>query len=161
MLYRRHLRGGEKRGAKVGKTKRGKGTKLMVIADAHGLPLAVHTASASPHEVTLVEAALDETVTVGRPERLIGDLAYDSDPLDQRLAQQGVEMIAPHKRNRKRAATQDGRALRRYKRRWKIERLFAWLNKFKRVLTRWDRCAEHYTGFVHLAFSTILLRRYL
>jgi transposase len=70
-------------------------------------------------------------------------------------------MIAPHKRNRKRAATQDGRVLRRYKRRWKIERLFAWLNKFKRVLTRWDRCSERYTGFVHLAFSMILLRRYL
>jgi len=145
----------------VGKTKRGKGTKLMVIADAHGLPLAVHTASASPHEVTLVEATLDETVTVGRPERLVGDLAYDSDPLDERLAAQGIEMIAPHKSNRVREATQDGRALRRYKRRWKIERLFAWLNKFKRVLTRWDRCADRYTGFVHLAFSMILLRRYL
>jgi transposase len=145
----------------VGKTKRGKGTKLMVIADACGLPLAVHTDSASPHEVTLVEATLDEVVTVGRPERLIGDLAYDSDPLDARLAEQGIEMIAPHKCNRKRAATQDQRVLRRYKRRWKIERLFAWLNKFKRVITRWDRCAERYTGFVHLALSMILLRRYL
>ena len=72
MLHRRHLRGGEKGGSKVGKTKRGKGTKLMVIADAHGLPLAVHTASASPHEVTLVEATLNETVTVGRPRRLVG-----------------------------------------------------------------------------------------
>ena len=145
----------------MGKTKRGKGTKLMVIADASGLPLAVHTASASPHEITLVEATLDEVVTMGRPERLIGDLAYDSDPLDARLAEQGIEMIAPHKRNRKRAATQDKRVLRRYKRRWKIERLFAWLNKFKRVITRWDRCAERYTGFVHLALSMILLRRYL
>lgn len=133
----------------------------MVIADAHGLPLAVHTSSASPHEVTLVEATLAETITLGRPERLVGDRAYDSDPLDQKLAQMGIELIAPHKCNRKRAATQDGRALRRYKRRWKIERLFAWLNKFKRVLTRWDYCAERYTAFVHLAFSIILLRRYL
>jgi transposase len=98
---------------------------------------------------------------VGRPERIIGDRAYDSDPLDQRLAARGIELIAPHKSNRKRTATQDGRALRRYKRRWKIERLFAWLNAFKRVLTRWDRCADRYTGFVHLAFSMILLRRYL
>ncbi len=145
----------------MGKTKRGKGTKLMVIADAHGLPLAVHTASASPHEVTLVDATLNETVTLGRPERLVGDLAYDSDPLDAALASQGIEMIAPHKRNRKRAATQDGRALRRYKRRWKIERTFAWLNAFKRVITRWDRCVERYTAFVHLALSMILLRRYL
>jgi len=133
----------------------------MVIADAHGLPLAVHTSSASPHEVTLVEATLAETLTLGRPERLVGDLAYDSDPLDAALAAQGIEMIAPHKCNRKKAATQDGRALRRYKRRWKIERTFAWLNAFKRVITRWDRCAERYTAFVHLAFSMILLRRCL
>ena len=80
----------------------------MVIADAHGLPVAVHTASASPHEVTLVEATLDETLTLGRPRRLIGDRAYDSDPLDQRLAQNGIEMISPHWRGRKRPATQDG-----------------------------------------------------
>lgn len=161
MLYRRHLRGGEKGGFAVGKTKRGKGTKLMVIADAAGLPLAMHTTSASPHEVTLVEATLDETLTVGRPQRLIGDLAYDSDPLDQRLAAQGVELIAPHKRNRVKPATQDARALRRYRRRWKIERLFAWLNKFKRVMTRWDRLIDHFNAFVHLACSMILMRRYL
>lgn len=161
MLHRRHLRGGEKGGSKVGKTKRGKGTKLMVIADAHGLPLAVHTASASPHEVTLVEATLDETVTVGRPRRLVGDRAYDSDPLDQKLVQCGIELIAPHRKNRVKPASQDGRPLRRYKRRWKIERTFAWLNKFKRVITRWDRCIKRYTAFVHLALAMILLRRNL
>ena len=133
----------------------------MVIAHASGFPLGVYTSSASPHEVTLVEATLNEVVTVGRPERLIGDRAYDSDPLDQKLAAQGIELIAPHKSNRKRAATQDARTLRRYKRRWKIEGLFAWLNAFKRVLTRWDRCAHRYTVFVHLAFPIILLRRYL
>lgn len=161
MLYRRHLRRGEKRGAKVGKTKRGKGTKLMAIADATGLPLAVHTASASPHEVTLVDATLNETVTMGRPERLVGDRAYDSDPLDERLADDGIEMIAPHKCSRVKPVTQDGRILRRYKRRWKIERLFAWLNKFRRVLTRWEYDDRRFTGFVHLACSMILLRRYL
>ena len=161
MLCRRHLRGGEKGGFAVGKTKRGKGTKLMVIADAAGLPLAVHTTSASPHEVTLVEATLDQTLTVGQPRRLIGDLAYDSDPLDQRLAAQGVELIAPHKRNRVKPATQDKRALRRYRRRWKVERLFAWLNKYKRVITRWDRLIDHFNAFVYLACAMILLRRYL
>jgi transposase len=161
MFYRRHLRSGEKGGCCVGKTKRGKGTKLMVIADAAGLPLAVHTTSASPHEVTLVEATLDQTLTVGQPRRLIGDLAYDSDPLDRRLATQGIELIAPHKRNRIKPATQDGRALRRYCRRWKIERLFAWLNKYKRVITRWDRLIDHFNAFVHLACSMILMRRYL
>ena len=161
MLYRRHLRGGEKGGFAVGKTKRGKGTKRMVIADASGLPLAVHTASASAHEVTLVEATLAQTLTVGRPRRLIGDRAYDSDPLDQRLTVQGIELIAPHRRNRTKPKTQDERVLRRYRRRWKVERLFAWPNKYKRVMTRWDRYIDHFTAFVHLACSMILMRRYL
>ena len=129
----------------MGKTKRGKGTKLMVIADASGLLLALHTDSAGPHEVTLVQATLDEIVTVGQPRRIIGDRAYDSDPLDNALAAQGIEMIAPHRRNRKRKAT--------------IERLFAWLNTFKRTMARWDRFHQHFTAFVHLAFSMILLRR--
>ncbi|WP_367997663.1 transposase [Bilophila wadsworthia] len=111
----------------------------MVIADASGLPLAVHTDSARPHEVTLVQATLNEIVTMGQPRRIIGDRAYDSDPLDNALAAQGIEMIAPHRRNRKRKATQDGRPLRRYCRRWKIERLFAWLNSFKRTMARWER----------------------
>lgn len=106
----------------------------MVIADASGLPIAVYTDSANPHEVRLVQATINEIVTLGRPRRIIGDRAYDSDPLDEALASQGIELIAPHRKNRKKPATQDGRLLRRYKRRWKIERLFAWLNKFRACL---------------------------
>ncbi len=143
----------------MGKTRRGKGTKLMLIADASGLPVAVYTDSANPHEVKLVQATLNEIVTVGRPRRIIGDRAYDSDPLDEALAQEGIELIAPHRKNRKKAPTQDGRALRRYKRRWKIERLFAWLNKFKKAITRWDWDCDKYTSLVYLAFSMILIRR--
>jgi hypothetical protein len=71
----------------------------MVFSDAHGLSLAVHTSSARPHEVTLVEATLDENATLGGPRRIIGDLANDSDPLDEKLAQGGIELIAPHRRN--------------------------------------------------------------
>jgi transposase len=99
----------------------------MALTDATGLPLAVCAASASPHEVTLVEAALAASFLREHPERLIADRAYDSDALD---AEKGIELIAPHRRNRKKAKTQDGRRLRRYKRRWKIERLFAWLGNF-------------------------------
>ncbi len=63
----------------MGKTKRGKGTKLMALADGSGLPLAVCAASASPqHEVTLVGATLAASFLDERPERLIGDRAYDS-----------------------------------------------------------------------------------
>jgi transposase len=142
----------------VGKTKRGKGTKLMALADASGLPLSVCAASASPHEVTLVEETLDGRFVFEKPERLIGDRAYDSDPLDAQLREEGIEMIAPHRRNRKKPKTQDGRKLRRYKRRWKIERLFAWLGNFRRLVIRYERRAENYLGFVRLGCIVILLR---
>jgi transposase len=102
----------------------------MAIADGHGLPFAVHVASASPHETKLVEPTLEQRFLRETPERMIGDRAYDSDPLDQRIQQRyGVQLIAPHKFVRVATATQDGRRLRRYRRRWKIERLFAWLHK--------------------------------
>lgn len=143
----------------MGKTKRGKGTKLMAVADRHGFPIAVCTASASPHEVTLVERVIHTRFVEPVPERLIGDKAYDSDPLDEHLAQQGITMIAPHRKNRKKPKTQDGRALRRYKRRWKIERLFAWLGNFRRLVVRYERSIANYTGFVHLGCILILLRR--
>jgi len=143
----------------VGPTKRGKGTKLMAMADRFGLPLAVCAASASPHESRLVAPTLDSRFVDALPRRLIGDRAYDADPLDSALAKLGVEMIAPHRRNRKRPKTQDGRPLRRYKRRWKIERLFAWLGNFRRLVVRYERHALNYLGFVQLGCILILLRR--
>ena len=117
--------------------------------------------SARPAEVTLVQATLAARFLAAQPERLIGDKAYDSDPLEAQLAAQNIEMIAPHRRGRKKARTQDGRALRRYRRRWKVERLFAWLQNERRILTRHERKAENYLGFVHLGCIKILLRRCL
>ena len=71
---------------------------------------------------------------------MVGDRGYDSDPLDQRLREhQGVELIAPHRSNRSKPRTQDGRVLRRYARRWKVERVFAWLKNYRRILIRWER----------------------
>lgn len=159
VLYRRDLYGGEKGGFGVGKTKRGKGTKLMAVADGSGIPLAVHATSASPHEVTLVLDTLKERFLRQRPRRLIGDRAYDSDPLDHALAQQNIELISPHKFNRKKPPTQDGRVLRRYCRRWKIERLFAWLQNYRRVLVRYEYHLDNFLGFVHLACMLIFLKR--
>ena len=144
----------------MGKTKRGKGTKLMAVADGAGLPLAIPVGSAAPHEVKLVEDTLDKRFIEEKPERLIGDRAYDSDPLDASLQKQGIEMIAPHKSNRKKPATQDGRVLRRYKRRWKIERLFAWLQNFRRIQVRHDRSLNNYLAFVLLGCMIIFLRNH-
>jgi transposase len=160
VLYRRDLCDREKGGAGVGKTKRGKGTKLMAVADGTGVPIAVHTASASPHEVTLAQCTVEQRFTEDLPERLIGDRAYDSDPLDAKLAERGIELISPHREKRSRPATQDGRALRRYCRRWKVERLFAWLQNYRRLVVRYEYHVENFLGFVHLGCMLILLRRY-
>jgi transposase len=158
MFCGRDVCAGQKRGRLVGKTKRGKGTKIMGIADGHGLPLALRTESASPAEVKLVEQTLEERIVAEVPERLIGDKAYDSDKLDQQLMENyGIEMIAPNKVNR-RTPTQDGRPLRRFVRRWKIERMFAWLFNFRRLVVRYEYHAENFQGFVHLGAAIILLR---
>ena len=106
----------------------------MAIGDRHGLPLAVHVASASPYEPHLVPATLDARFLPDLPARLIGDRGYDSDPLDRSCANAtAIEMIAAHRRGRRRAKTQDGRPFRRRRRRWKIERLFAWLHNSRRA----------------------------
>ena len=105
----------------IGTTKAGKGVKIMVVVDARGLPVAIDTASASPHESRLVQRLFDFMLTEANPERVIGDKAYDSDRLADELAEQDIELIAPHRRNRKpENITQAGRPLRRYKRRWKV-----------------------------------------
>jgi transposase len=160
MFYRRHFLQCQKRGSFVGKTKRGKGTKIMAIADQKSLPIAIGLDSASPHEVTLVEKTLKQKFTKGTPKRLIGDRAYDSDPLDQSLKKKGIDLIAPHKSNRKKKVTQDGRKLRRYKRRWKVEKLNAWLQQFRRLVVRYEYYASHFLAFVQLACIRILLRNY-
>jgi transposase len=131
----------------------------MAIADGRGLPLAVTIASASPGEVTLVEQTLDAQFLRETPARLIGDKAYDSDRLDARLAaERDIELIAPNRSGR--GKTQDGRQLRRYCRRWKIERLFAWLQNFRRLVTRYERHAVNFLAFVQLGCIVILGRQF-
>ncbi len=111
--------------------------------------------------MTLVEDTLDCIVTDGSPQKLIGDKAYDSDPLDKRLKEErGIDMIAPHKSNRKKEKTQDGRALRRYVHRWKVERLFAWLHNFRRLVVRWEYNESNFEGFLLLGCAVILLRHF-
>jgi transposase len=138
----------------------------MVVVDGQGIPLGNHLDSASPAEVTLVERTLQQ-VSVPRagrgrpkrkPKRLIADRAYDSDPLRRRLQQRGIELICPHRKNRRKAPTQDGRSLRRYGRRWKVERPFAWLGNFRRLVVRYERSLRMYNAFFHVACLIITLR---
>ena len=120
-----------------------------------------------PHECTLIEATLDD-VSVPRRDRsrspqkvtrLIYDRAADSDPLRKRLAERGVKLICPHRVNRRKPKLQDGRKLRRYRCRWKIERTFAWLQDYRGLAIRYKRKPQLFQAFVHLACLLVTLKR--
>ena len=131
----------------------------MAVVDAGGLPIGLRVCTAGEHEVKQAEQTVLECWTLELPERTIADRAFDSDALDQSLAEFGVEVIAPHRKNRKpQNKTQDGRKLRRYKRRWKVERFFSWLGNFRRLLIRHERQVRNYEAFAHLATLIILVR---
>ena len=143
----------------IGCTKAGKGVKIMILVDAKGLPVAVTTSSASPHESRLIQELFGFMLTKKQPTRVIGDKAYDSDPLDAELATHGIEMIAPNRSNR--TQTQDGRPLRRYRRRWTVERTIAWLQNYRRLCIRWEKSQLAFQGFLHLACALLLMREVL
>ena len=128
----------------------------MAIVDRHGLPLSVSTHAANHHEVRLVQLCFDFYMIEAKPANLIGDRAYDSDPLDEEL----IEMIAPHRSNRSKPPTQDRRRLSRYMRRWLVERFFAWIQSQRRILVRREYHAQNFLGFVQLACLIILFRRF-
>jgi transposase len=147
-------------GAKIGKTKRGKGCKIMALGDAHdGLPIAIYTDAAAPAEVKLVEATLQRRLVKEKPLRIIADKAYDSDPRcasdfsKKRCCFWHRTVVAEPS-----PPSTKGRWLRRYAKRWKIERLFAWLHNFRRLVVRWEYHAENYLAFLQLGCAIILLR---
>ncbi len=131
----------------------------MAVADGHGLPLACGIASGERAESQLVVETLKARFIDELPERLIGDKAYDSGPLDAQMAEMSVDMIAPNLSTRK-VQTQDRRKLRRYRRRWLVERLFAWMFRLRRLVTRYEYKAENFLGFVQLACVVVLVRRF-
>jgi transposase len=138
----------------------------MVLVDGQGVPLGALLASASPNEMSLAEPTLRQVKVPRRgrgrprsnPQRVIADRGYDSDPLRRKLRKRGIELIAPYRRNKREKPYRDGRKLRRYRRRWKIERTFSWLGNFRRLLVRFDRLLTVYQGFFHIACLMITVR---
>jgi transposase len=138
----------------------------MVLVDGSGVPLGTTLHAASEAEVRAIRETL-QTIRVPRngpghprtkPRRIIADKAYDCDAFRFAMLMRGIEVIAPHRRNRVRRKLQDGRALRRYRHRWKVERTFAWLQNFRRLVVRWDRSAKSFLAFLHVACLIITLR---
>ena len=140
----------------------------MVLVDGQGTPLGLHVDSASPSEVRLLVQTL-ETVRVSRPhrrgrprtrpQRLIADKGYDSNAVREMLEGRGIEPVIPARENNTVATHQDGRTLRRYRRRWIVERTISWLQNFRRLVMRWDRSSDIYTALAHLACALVVMKR--
>lgn len=145
-------------GSDVGKTKKGKGTKIMLLVDGEGTPLGAEIATASEAEVNLIEPLIDGRACDRRPRRVIYDRAADSDPLRERLAARRIELICPHRKNRTRPPTQDGRKLKRYKRRWRVERTISWLFNCRRLTVRYEYWNHIFAGFLQLACVYTMLK---
>ena len=129
------------------------------MVDGEGVPLGSTITSASPAEVKLIEPLLELTYGKSKIKRLIYDKAADSDPLRLSLKARCIDLICPHRSNRKKPALQDGRKLQRYRRRWKVERTFAWIGNFRRLVVRWERSVMMYRAFFHIACLWITLRK--
>ena len=157
----RQLRPGEKGGSAVGKTKIGKGSKVMVVADGSGLPIGLHVDSARPHESRLAETTL-ATVRVPRPrgrprtrpQELVADKAYDSREFRRSLRRRGIKPTIPTFSRRPRRLPKRGRPVRtgpNYRHRWKVERCFGWVDNDRRLVVRYERSVDHYKAFCLIA----------
>ena len=133
----------------------------MVLVDGAGVPLGVHLLAANLAECQLAEATLAEVAKPQRQKirRIIADRGYDSFAFQDCMAKRGIELLAPHLSNRKNRF-QEGRKLRRYRRRWIIERTNAWLFNFRRLVVRYVRRIETYRAFLYLACALIALRQF-
>ena len=135
--------------------------KLEVVTDAAGLPLGLATAGANVSEQELLVPALDDVpldLPAGVP--VVADTGHDGDPLRDELEAEGFTPVIPHRRNRTRPSRNDGRRLRRYRHRRRVERTNAWLHCYRAVSVRWAYYPFLYTGLVYLSFIHLALQRF-
>ena len=120
------------------------------MVDGYGTPLSAFITSANDAEVNTLETLVDVRVSEKKPRRLMYDKAADADWLRRSLAAREVELICPHRRGRKKPPTQDGRPLRRYGRRYRVERSISWLQNLRRLVVRYEYYDHLFEGFVQL-----------
>nr|WP_187367814.1 IS5-like element ISPrst3 family transposase [Providencia stuartii] len=149
-------------GKKTGKnpTDRGKrGVKRSLMTDGNGLPLALVVAGANTHDIKLVADTLDALQT-GRPGkrlRLCMDKGYEAEWLGSYLRSRRYE---PHVQSRK----DESEAIKNtdFKaHRWVVERTHSWMNRYRRVLTRWEKEVENYEAMLHLSCAIIVWNKTL
>lgn len=144
----------------------------MLVADGNGIPIGFRLDSASPAEVKLATPTL-QTVRVRsrngqvktRPQQLLADRAYDSRAFRASLRKRGIKVCIPPRRRPKNWRKKRGRPVKAdretYKQRFKVERSFAWMGNYRRLLMRWEYHLSVYRGFCFFALALICLDRLL
>lgn len=143
-------------------TDRGKlGTKRSVLTDQRGVPLGVAVSGANTHDVKLLKATFD-SVPIKRPQptgrrhqHVCLDKGYDSQDVRQFLTRRHYR---PHVKSRGQEASQRKKNPRFKARRWVVERTHSWINRFRRLLTRWEKKSDNYLAMLHLAFAYTTLK---
>ena len=148
----------------VGKnpTDRGKlGVKRSLLVEANGVPVGLTVEGANRHDKKLVEATL-ESIPVDRPgptpaspQGMCLDKGYDYDDTRALVAEFG---FTAHVRARGEEAKELRRAAGQKARRWVVERTHSWMNRFRRILIRWEKKVENYFGMLHLVCAWITYR---
>lgn len=128
--------------------------------DNRQTPLAVVITAANEHESQHIERLIDAAV-VPLPDDtpLLYDKAADSDPLRERLAWRGIQLIAPPRRNRIARKLHHAHKM-RLRQRWKIERTNAWLHRYGRLAIRKDQRGDVFLGWNQLACLFTILKRF-
>lgn len=155
---RRDVFSRKKRGAEVGKTQKGKGTKILLMVDGYGTPLSAFVTSASAAEVNTLETLVDVRVIEKKPQRLMYDKAADADWVREALQLREIELICPHRAGRTKPARQGKRALRRYRRRYRVERSISWLQNLRRLVVRYEYYDRLFEGFVQLGCLLTIIK---
>lgn len=137
--------------------------KVGLAVERHGVPVGVLTDAANVGEPDLGRRVLGQMppeveTPAGVP--VVADRGFDSDPLRDDLAEQGFELLAPHRKNRTKPSRNDGRKMRRYRRRYVVERTFGWLHSYRRLLVRHEYYPFIYDGFLHLACALIAVGQF-
>jgi len=127
----------------------------MVLADGPGTPLGVCVKQVSPAEVPRLERTLDNVRGTRhrghrshQPHRLIAGRGDDSNRVRALLGRRDIEPVIPKRRHHTVATHQDGRKLRRYRRRWSMERTNSWRQTFRRLVVRHERAARNFEALV-------------
>ena len=136
------------------------GTKRSLLTDAAGIPLALAVDGANRHDKKLLAETLNG-VMVERPDpgdtpqHLCLDRGYDYPDIRELAVELGY---IPHIKSRDEESTAKKTIPRYRARRWVVERSHSWLNRFRRILVRWEKRVDRYQAFLHFACAIIAWR---